>query len=63
MATYQEMTIQLDTLVAELQNSNLDIDEALKKYEEANKLISKMEVYLKTAENKIKKIKSAISDN
>jgi exodeoxyribonuclease VII small subunit len=63
MATYQEMTIQLDTLVAELQNSNLDIDEALKKYEEANKLISKMEVYLKTSENKIKKIKSAISDN
>lgn len=49
-------------IVAELQDGNTDVDEALKKYEEASKLIGDMEKYLKTAENKIQKIKVNLSN-
>lgn len=38
------------------ESSQVTLDEAVKKYEQANKLIAEMEDYLKTAENKIKKI-------
>jgi exodeoxyribonuclease VII small subunit len=38
------------------ESGDTDIDEAVKKYEEATKLLDEMEKYLKTAENKIKKI-------
>ncbi len=62
MSTYKEMSEQLDMIVAELQDGNTDVDEALKKYEEASKLIGDMEKYLKTAENKIQKIKVNLSN-
>lgn len=61
MSTYQEMSNQLDSLIAQLQSGELDVDDAIKKYEQASKLIAKMEAYLQTAENKIEKIKASFT--
>lgn len=62
MSTYQEMSSQLDKLITELQDGSIDIDEALQKYEKADKLIEEMEKYLKNAENKIEKIKASVAE-
>ncbi|MCA9343470.1 exodeoxyribonuclease VII small subunit [Candidatus Saccharibacteria bacterium] len=57
---YQQMSDKLDSLMMELKSGGLDIDEAISKYQEAQKLISKMKKYLEEAENKITKIKAEI---
>ena len=54
------MSDKLDSLMMELKSGGLDIDEAISKYQEAQKLISKMKKYLEEAENKITKIKAEI---
>jgi exodeoxyribonuclease VII small subunit len=54
--SYREMAEQLEQIMAWFESGDIDIDEAVKKYEEATKLLEQMEKYLKTAENKIKKI-------
>jgi exodeoxyribonuclease VII small subunit len=56
--SYREMAEKLDSVMQWFESGDLDIDEAVKKYEEAKKLLDEMEKYLKTAENKIKKISS-----
>lgn len=56
---YQQMSEQLADILAWFESETVDIDQAITKYKEAAKLINKMEEYLKTAENKIKKIKLA----
>jgi exodeoxyribonuclease VII small subunit len=52
------MASELDQIMQWFESGDIDIDEAINKYEEARKLIVEMEKYLKTAENKIKKISS-----
>jgi exodeoxyribonuclease VII small subunit len=54
--SYKEMATELDELMLWFESGDIDIDEAVIKYEEAMKLLDEMEKYLKTAENKIKKI-------
>lgn len=54
------MSDQLDVLMSELKSGDLDIDEAISKYQEAQKLINKMKKYLEVAENKVTKIKAEI---
>jgi exodeoxyribonuclease VII small subunit len=58
MKTYKEMAAELDAFMQDLQSDNLDVDEAVKVYESASKLISQMEAYLQKTENKITKIKA-----
>jgi exodeoxyribonuclease VII small subunit len=53
---YREMATELEQIMMWFESGDTDIDEAVKKYEEATKLLDEMEKYLKTAENKIKKI-------
>ena len=54
---YQQLSGQLEELLASLQQPNVDVDEALKLYGQAQLIIEKLETYLKIAENKIKNIK------
>ena len=54
---YQATTTELETIIAKLESGNMEIDQALSAYQDAQKLIAELEHYLKTAENKIKKIK------
>lgn len=55
--TYQTLSNQLDDVLARLQQPDIDVDEAVKLYEQGLKLIKQCEAQLKQAENKIEKIK------
>lgn len=48
---------ELDEVLEQIQAEELDVEAAIKLYERGEKLISELEAYLKTAENKIKKLK------
>ena len=56
---YQALSIELDTLLQKLQTADLDIDDAVKHYERGMVIVKELENYLKTAENKVKKIKAS----
>ena len=53
---YTKLNAKLDEVLSKLQ-SDVDIDNAIKLYEKAQKLISELEDYLKTAKNKVEKVK------
>jgi len=53
---YQLMSSELDTILAALQAPDVTLDQALELYEKGQKVIIELEKYLKTAENKIRKI-------
>lgn len=55
---YKKLNEELDKILGELQGGELDIDEAIKKYEQGMKIASELEKYLKTAKNKVTKIKN-----
>jgi len=57
-SSYQNLSQELDEVLAKLQSSDLDIDEAIKTYERGVVIAKAIENYLKTAENKIAKIKT-----
>lgn len=57
--SYEQLKTELDTILAELQRDDLDIDQALKHYERGLKLVKQLEQYLKTAENKVTELKAA----
>jgi exodeoxyribonuclease VII small subunit len=54
--SYREMAERLDQIMLWFDSEDIDVDTAVKKYQEASELLDEMEKYLKTAENKIKKI-------
>lgn len=56
--TYKDLRSQLDTIMDWFEGDDLDIDMALEKHAEAEKVIIELEAYLKNTEQKIKKIKS-----
>jgi exodeoxyribonuclease VII small subunit len=55
LKNYRQMSADLADILTWFEQESIDIDEALSKYEKASRLLDEMEVYLKTAENKIKK--------
>lgn len=55
--SYQKLRAELDEVVEALQSADADIDDAVKKYERGMEIIKQLESYLKTAENRVKKIK------
>lgn len=56
---YGAMAAELDAILEALQTSELDIDEAVKAYTHGMEIVEELEKYLKTAENKITKIKKS----
>jgi exodeoxyribonuclease VII small subunit len=56
--TYQQMAQDLAGLIEWFESDQVNLDEAVVKYEQAMLLLEKMEAYLKTAENKVNKIKA-----
>lgn len=54
--SYSRMLAELQEIIDWFESDDVDLDEALKKYQQANHLIDKLENYLKTAENKVRKI-------
>lgn len=55
---YQELSAELDEVVAKLQSEDIDVDAALTLYERGLAITKQLETYLKTAENKVVKIKA-----
>ena len=53
---YRQMDEDLSKLMAWFESEDVDLDEALVKYEQAAKLIDQMEKYLEVAKIKITKI-------
>ena len=54
--TYQELKTELDELLDWFESSDVDVDEATKKYEQASKLLVELEEKLKSAELIVKKL-------
>jgi exodeoxyribonuclease VII small subunit len=56
---YQTVNQRLEEVLAKLQAPDVQVDEAMKLYEEGLELVGKLEKHLEQAENKIEKLKSA----
>lgn len=56
-ASYQELKLQLDSVLETLQSDDLNVDNALKAYETGMELVKQLELKLSEAENKITKLK------
>lgn len=59
--SYKELKAELDEILAWFESGNANVDEAIAKYEQGIKLVKKLEDYLRTAENKIKKIRAELT--
>jgi exodeoxyribonuclease VII small subunit len=59
--SYQELRAKLDDIVLQLQNTELDIDEAVKLYESGLKLTKQLEQHLQSAENQVSKIRESFA--
>jgi exodeoxyribonuclease VII small subunit len=54
---YQTLSQELEAVLAALQRPDVQVDEAVKLYEQGLKLAAALEAHLKLAENKIQKLK------
>lgn len=59
-SSYQELSEQLEEVMANLQQPDIQVDEAVQLYERGLKLVRQCEAYLKTSENKIAKLKAQL---
>lgn len=57
-ASYQALQAELDTIMAEMQREDLDVDAALQHYQRGLELVSQLQQYLATAENKVIELKA-----
>ncbi len=49
--------VELESIAQYLQGSDVDIDQAIAKYERGVKIAKDLQAYLKTAENKVRSLK------
>ncbi len=54
--TYAGLRAELDELLSWFDQEDLDVDQAITKYQQAIKLTQELEAYLKQAENTVKKL-------
>jgi exodeoxyribonuclease VII small subunit len=55
---YKSLQTELDEILDNLQNDDIDVDEALKSYERGLIIIKDLEKYLSNAENTVKELKA-----
>ena len=58
---YQTLSRDLEAVLAALQRPDVQVDEAVKLYEQGLKLAAALEAHLKLAENKIQKLKLQVA--
>ncbi|HEX7632709.1 MAG TPA: exodeoxyribonuclease VII small subunit [Candidatus Saccharimonadales bacterium] len=58
-ANYEELKNELDRIMTEIQQDDLDVDLALKRYERGLELVKQLESKLKSAENTVRELKSS----
>ncbi|MEO8863313.1 MAG: exodeoxyribonuclease VII small subunit [Candidatus Saccharimonadales bacterium] len=54
--TFKQLQADLDVVLEKLQSDEVDIDQALGLHKQGQDIIKQLEVYLKNAQNEIKKI-------
>ena len=54
--SYQQLAAELAEIIDWFESDNVDLDQAIVKYQAATKLLQQMENYLKTAQNTVSKI-------
>jgi exodeoxyribonuclease VII small subunit len=59
---YQALQAELDSVMAELQREDLDVDTALKHYQRGLELVEQLQKYLETAENKVTELKAKFNN-
>lgn len=59
--TYSQLRTDLDELLQWFESDDIDLDQAAQKYEQTLQAVKALEDYLKTAENKITKLKKDFS--
>lgn len=57
---YQQLNAELATVMAELEQGDLDIDDAVRCYERGLELVKLLETHLKKAENRVTELKSSL---
>ena len=57
VADYQTLNAELEAVLAKLQHPDVQVDEAVKLYEQGLTLIAALEAHLKQAENRIETLK------
>ena len=62
-ANYQELSEELELILGALQQDDVDIDDAMQKYERGLQLVKQLETYLKAAENKVTKLKAEVTES
>jgi exodeoxyribonuclease VII small subunit len=55
---YKKLRTELDQILLNLNDDSLDVDDVTKQYERGMQIVGELEDYLKTAENKVKKVKA-----
>ncbi len=60
--TYEELNNELAIILADLQREDLDVDQALERYQRGLKITKQLEGHLKTAENKVRQLKAKFDD-
>lgn len=60
--TYQELSSELDHVLATLQQPDIAVDEAVKLYEQGIKLAAELEKHIKAAENNLQKVRLQLSE-
>ncbi len=60
---YQTLNTELMEIIEWFESDKVNLDEAVIKYEQALKTIAEIESYLKTAENKVRKITTKYNQN
>ena len=56
--SYHELHDELESILLKLQQDTIDIDEALKLFERGQKVVTELQTYLQTAENKITELQA-----
>ena len=54
---YKTLSAELDNILAQMQVDDVDVDKAIALYERGMTITKELEAYLKTAENKVHKVK------
>jgi exodeoxyribonuclease VII small subunit len=57
--SYKQLSEELANIIAWFEGGDIDLDEAVGKYEKAEVIMKLMQDHLRTAENKIKKISAS----
>ena len=60
---YQTLSQELETVLADLQRDDVQVDEAVKLYERGLALAADLETHLQEAENKIRQLKLQAGGN